>query len=162
MKKFKSILDLIQSPEEGQAVLAMLYAKLMPLPNVSCHVCMGWNDGKAGQWGHGKFKYKNVALYVHRTIWELEKGRVDPGLVLDHTCQLEPCCIVEHLEPVTMGVNTHRGPGRDYQYKQPHEYLIPFIALPPVYTIRQLDELFELKDRVLIGVDLATGIKGDL
>ena len=143
MKPFLSILDLITEIGEGQRVLASLYDKLMPIPFVGCHVWLGWNDGKRGEWGHGKFSYKNVSLYVHRTIWELENGRIDPGLVLDHRCEIEACCIGIHLEPVTMCVNTHRGPGRQYQYKRREEYPPPF---PYPVTEKELDEAYKLKE----------------
>lgn len=142
MRQFKSILDVIQNEEEGRYVLQSLYLRLEPIPLIGCHVWLGWNDGNKGEWGHGKFRYKNVPLYVHRTVWELENGRIDPGLVLDHKCQIEACCIGHHLEPVTIGENTYRGPGRQYQFRLPSEYP-PF---PYPVTERELDEAFTLKD----------------
>ena len=46
---------------------------------------------------------------VHRVLWELLVGPIEPGLLLDHKCRVRACCNPAHLEPVTPRTNTHRG-----------------------------------------------------
>lgn len=144
--EIKSILDLTDTDDERQRVLAMLMARLEPIPYIGCHVWLGWNDGKRGEWGHGKFQYKGVALYVHRAVYELTKGRIAPGLILDHLCCVEACSIETHLEPVPMGENTLRGPGRKYQFRRPEEYDPMIPPFPHPVTPKEIDAAFELKE----------------
>lgn len=46
---------------------------------------------------------------VHRAAYELARGPIPSGLVLDHLCCVRNCCNPEHLEPVTRGDNIKRG-----------------------------------------------------
>ncbi len=82
----------------------------------------GWSNGK----GHGKIKIDGETCYVHREIVE----RVD-GIVLktedivDHRCRHRGCINRDHLEVVTMAVNTERGLGVHSQFKPAEEYEDP-------------------------------------
>lgn len=45
----------------------------------------------------------------HRVAYELAKGPIPAGLVLDHLCKNPPCCNPAHLEAVTSRENNLRG-----------------------------------------------------
>lgn len=73
-----------------------------------CWIFTGaWEDGK----GFKKVKFDGHTLYVHRAMYEIMRGPVPAGLVLDHRCRRRACCHPDHLEPVTTLVNTMRGRG---------------------------------------------------
>lgn len=46
---------------------------------------------------------------AHRAVYELLKGKIPEGLVLDHLCKTPRCVNPEHLEPVTQKENMYRG-----------------------------------------------------
>lgn len=48
---------------------------------------------------------------VHRVAYELLRGPIPAGLVLDHLCRVPACWNPDHLEPVTDRVNLLRGTG---------------------------------------------------
>lgn len=79
------------------------------------HICMGgWNNGE----GHAKARMNGKATYCYRWVVEHMTGRKLHRLEhVDHLCEHKPCIVYEHLEPVSPGVNTSRGPGRHTQYK---------------------------------------------
>jgi hypothetical protein len=64
----------------------------------------GWDSGN----GYGKVWWCRAAM-AHRVVYEVLVGPIPEGLVLDHGCRTRPCCNPDHLEPVTVAVNTNRG-----------------------------------------------------
>lgn len=48
---------------------------------------------------------------AHRVAWELLRGEIPEGLVIDHLCRTHACVNPDHLEVVTHGVNVLRGIG---------------------------------------------------
>lgn len=66
-------------------------------------------------------RYKHVAGYgwmwvgngkcdfVHRAAYQIWKGPIPDGLVIDHLCRVRDCCNPDHLEVVTYSENTMRG-----------------------------------------------------
>jgi hypothetical protein len=77
----------------------------------------GWNNGE----GHGKYRDGKKIRYTHRTVVEKVRGIVlSRWQYVDHIaeiCGRKRCCNYDHLEPVTPGVNTARGPGAETQFK---------------------------------------------
>jgi hypothetical protein len=46
---------------------------------------------------------------MHRFVYELVRGRIPPGLTLDHLCRVRHCVNPYHLEAVPHRVNVLRG-----------------------------------------------------
>jgi hypothetical protein len=59
--------------------------------------------------GYGKLKVANVTYRAHRYVWELMVGPIPDGLVIDHLCRNRGCVNPDHMEPVTVAENLHRG-----------------------------------------------------
>lgn len=71
--------------------------------------CWLWTGGLDGK-GYGvKVKENGREQRPHRWAYELIKGKIPDGLVLDHLCRVRHCCNPDHLEPVTAEENTQRG-----------------------------------------------------
>lgn len=72
-----------------------------------CWLWMGARDGN----GYGNVRVSKRYRRAHIVSFELVRGPVQPGLVLDHLCRTSNCVNPCHLEPVTQRVNLHRGTG---------------------------------------------------
>lgn len=53
----------------------------------------------------GKYRHR----MAHRLFYELYRGKIPEGLVIDHLCRVRHCVNPEHMEPVTNRVNILRG-----------------------------------------------------
>lgn len=69
--------------------------------------CWEWSGCING--GYGVFFSDGAKKKAHRISWELLKGKIPDGLVIDHICRNSSCVNPDHLEPVTSGENTRRG-----------------------------------------------------
>ena len=82
----------------------------IPEPNSGCTLWLG-----ALNRGYGviyiRRKTQVRALRAHRVAYELDKGPIQEGLVLDHLCRNRACINPTHMEPVTVGENVLRGVG---------------------------------------------------
>lgn len=65
--------------------------------------------GEENRNGYGRFKRRGKKIMAHKYYFQLFKGPIQRGLVLDHLCRNRACVNPEHLEPVTVQVNTLRG-----------------------------------------------------
>lgn len=69
--------------------------------------CRVWDGALAKGYGkillHGRFKG------AHRVAYELERGPIPEGLVIDHLCRNPRCINPDHMEVVTHKENTLRG-----------------------------------------------------
>lgn len=79
---------------------------LMPIPHCGCWVFTG---PRLSRNGYGRVRWLGKERQIHKVVWELLKGPVPPGHVLDHGCRVRLCAYPGHLEPVTVRVNTLRG-----------------------------------------------------
>ena len=77
----------------------------MPEPNTGCWLWLG----EITQNGYSRLKVKDKNIAAHRIAYELFKGPIPEGLVIDHLCRNRCCVNPQHLEAVTQQVNTLRG-----------------------------------------------------
>lgn len=65
--------------------------------------------------GYGNFAFwlngSIQNLYPHRVSYEIAKGPIQAGLVIDHLCRVRHCVNPAHLEQVTTRENVLRGLG---------------------------------------------------
>lgn len=79
-------------------------SKAFPEPNSGCWLWDGPTDGK----GYGFFKFQNRSVRAHRYSYELHKGPIPFGLMIDHKCCNRTCVNPSHLEVVTAKENADR------------------------------------------------------
>lgn len=70
--------------------------------------CWIWQGAKTSE-GYGHIRVNGRFPYTHRTAYELLRGPIADGLVIDHACCRPPCANPDHMEPVTRAENTARG-----------------------------------------------------
>lgn len=59
--------------------------------------------------GYGVLSLNGRAISTHRLSYQLYKGPIPDGLVIDHLCSVTACCNPDHLEAVTNEENIRRG-----------------------------------------------------
>lgn len=69
--------------------------------------CWTWMGAKTSK-GYGRF-HLDGNKHAHRVAFEIYKGEIPAGLVLDHLCRTPSCVNPDHLEPVTLVENIKRG-----------------------------------------------------
>jgi len=85
-----------------------LMAKVSPEPTSGCWLWTGSvNTSGYGQIGRGG-KDGSLVL-VHRASYEIHRGPIPKGMVLDHLCRCRTCVNPAHLEVVTNRENIRRG-----------------------------------------------------
>lgn len=76
--------------------------------------CLIWS-GPLDRDGYGRYRWRSAgrqfATRAHRVAWVLAGRQLLPGLVLDHLCRNRRCVNVDHMDQVTVQVNTARGTG---------------------------------------------------
>jgi len=72
--------------------------------------CWSWLGARTqGGYGYAWVDASHKHVRAHRLAWELLVGPIPDGLVLDHLCRVRLCVNPDHLEPVTIGINSKRG-----------------------------------------------------
>lgn len=112
-----------------------------------CEICGCWLY--VGKWssgnGYGKVWWKGAAAMMHRVVWEILRGPIPDTLVLDHKeCRSRGCANPDHLEPVTVRINTLRGEAVLFT----KESAMPDEAATQTEETEGLYELFELIRRL--------------
>ena len=70
----------------------------------TCWIWTGWHNGR-----YPGFSTGNTKLGAHRFSYELHKGPIPEGAVIDHLCKVTMCVNPDHLEAVTNQENILRG-----------------------------------------------------
>lgn len=70
--------------------------------------CWEWQSCK-NEDGYGRFLVNGQNRFAHRVSYELVRGRIPDGLVIDHLCRKRDCVNPMHMEPVTPRENALRG-----------------------------------------------------
>lgn len=70
--------------------------------------CWEWT-GNRDPHGYGRITVAKKTKRAHRVVYEHFKGPIPEGLVIDHLCRNPGCVNPDHLEAVTIKVNTLRG-----------------------------------------------------
>lgn len=66
--------------------------------------CWTWTRSKRNGYGQFAITSKDVR-YAHRHAWELLRGEIPEGMMLDHICGNRACCNPDHLRVVTNAQN---------------------------------------------------------
>lgn len=70
--------------------------------------CWPWQRGRTGA-GYGAYKLEGRQELAHRLSYEIAKGPIPAGLVIDHLCRNRACQNPDHMEVVTNQENMLRG-----------------------------------------------------
>lgn len=90
--------------------LAEIWPKGIVSITIETNGCWIWNGYLTYQ-GYGAVMVDGKTHRAHRYYWSLLRGPIEKELVIDHLCRNKRCVNPEHLEPVTVQVNTLRGDG---------------------------------------------------
>ena len=69
--------------------------------------CMEWTGHLAR--GYGYVRHNGKRTVAHRVAYELERGAIPDGMVIDHLCRNRACINPWHLEATSQAVNVRRG-----------------------------------------------------
>lgn len=89
-----------------------ILSNIAPCPVTGCWFWLGSMTNT----GYGSIYIHPKNQRTHRVSYELFKGPIPAGLVIDHLCRQPLCCNPDHLEPVTDKVNALRGYGACAQH----------------------------------------------
>lgn len=102
----------------GLGAEAMGVPPLKTLDEIKAH-CVVDDNGcwlwcrRLDRHGYGEMRRDKRKVGVHRAAYELAKGPVPDGLVIDHLCRVRRCANPDHMEPVTNAENLRRGKSRE-------------------------------------------------
>ena len=103
----KSCVGVIGREVNGRKNLDNVRERILAGVKVAEGDCWVWQRGRYTN-GYGQIRVGGKTRQTHRVAYEIWKGPIPTGLVLDHLCVNRPCCNPEHLEAVTYAVNNQR------------------------------------------------------
>ena len=93
-----------RDPDTVAALAARLWEKV---PASTADGCWEFQAART-PFGHGMIWFAGGMRRAHRIAYELVRGPIPQGLVIDHLCLNPACCNPMHLEVVTAEENTRR------------------------------------------------------
>lgn len=69
--------------------------------------CWIWIGARNGN-GYGTIKVRCISMLAHRISYEVFRGPIDRGRVVDHLCRVPACVNPDHLDVTTQRVNNLR------------------------------------------------------
>lgn len=85
--------------------------------------CWLWTGAKRNQLGYGAFSFFTpVVLCSHRVTYQVFRGDILDGSILDHLCKVPACVNPWHLDPVTVKENVERGEATQFTCSYGHEF----------------------------------------
>lgn len=73
---------------------------------ISC--CWEWTACRLPT-GYGRVSLGESEYYAHRVSYTVLMGPIESNMVIDHLCRNPPCVNPDHMQVVTMEVNSSRG-----------------------------------------------------
>ena len=83
-----------------------------PIEGLQGGGCWLWTGAKRNKGGYGAFSpsgRRGDLLFAHRVSFDIFRGVIPDGFVIDHLCRVRRCVNPWHLEPVTDRENSLRG-----------------------------------------------------
>lgn len=106
--------------------ITMRERNLTPIDRLMSHLivdpssgCWMWT-GSCSPRGYGWFWLEGRNRRAHCASYELFRGEIPKGLVLDHLCRITGCVNPWHLEAVTTAENIRRGDTGKWQSERTH------------------------------------------
>jgi HNH endonuclease len=94
-----------------QEAMDRWWAKVEFRPGPMESECWIWTAAVTQDEGYPRFKLYGKTRYAHRMSYVTFAGPIPEGLTIDHLCRVRRCVNPEHLDPVTIRINTLRGDG---------------------------------------------------
>ena len=92
-------------------IFARIYRRVIkvrgPL-DTPCWIWQGTTSGNGRGGGYARFKFGGVTAAVHRVMYELWHGPIEPRKQIDHLCRNRLCVNPLHLEQVNQSKNVKR------------------------------------------------------
>lgn len=85
-----------------------LSVRLFKQRQIQPNGCWLWT-GLLDRDGYGRLHHDGRMRILHRIAFQALVGPIPEGLTLDHLCRNRACFNPNHLEPVTLQENIHRG-----------------------------------------------------
>lgn len=109
-----------------------------------CIVCTSHTPNKDGyirlyqRAAAGKQRYK----FLHRMVWETNKGSIPSGYEVDHVCRNRRCCNPNHLQLLT--ISEHKSKTNRERYKVRTAGIV--LALGEGFPVKKIAEAFGLTE----------------
>lgn len=79
--------------------------KFIPVTESGCWLWTGYTCNK----GYGIFWFDGGPRKAHRVAYEIHRGEIAEGMVIDHICRVRSCVNPDHMRVVTARENTFAG-----------------------------------------------------